>query len=173
MQKNRWQCILLISTLLIVLHGPLLNAEDFKRDLKKTVIAQSLVAGIRNFPLSQTGPVPYWQNPNSPYYQPYYPYYSPPYGGYHPGSGADTSPYPAEVKPAGRLFIQIEPLDAQVMIDGYALRQKDDLTYEAGLFTGTHHVEAKREGFKPYKADVDIQPGMGTLITIVLEKLQK
>jgi hypothetical protein len=131
------------------------------------------VGGIRNFPLFPAGgAVPYWQNPNSPYYQPYYPYYSP-YGGNYPGNRTDISPYPTDVKPAGRLFIQIEPLDAQVMADGYTLRQKDDLTYEVGLFTGTHHIEANKDGFKSYKVDVDIQPGMGTLITIVLEKLQK
>jgi hypothetical protein len=179
MEKNQYKLILLISILLIALHGPMVNAGDVKRDLQRTFIAQNIVAGIRTFPLMQslpffqTDPVPYWQNPNSPYYQPYYSPYYYPYGGYHPGSGADTSPYPTEVKPAGKLFIQIEPLDAQVMVDGYTLKQKDDLTYEVGLFTGTHHVQAQKEGFKPYKVDVEIQAGMGTLITVVLEKLQK
>jgi hypothetical protein len=148
-------------------------ADDHGRDLKRVVVAQAIVAGIRTFPLlPMQGATPYWQNPDSPYYQPYYPYYYP-YGGHYPGSRTDVSPYPTDVKPAGRLFIQIEPLDAQVMVDGYTLRQKDDLTYEVGLFTGTHHVEAVKDGFKSYKVDVDIQPGMGTLITVVLEKLQK
>jgi hypothetical protein len=177
MKKNRWKCILIIASFFIALHGPMLNADDSARDIKKGIIAHTIVGGIRNFPLFPAGgAVPYWQNPNSPYYQPYYPYnpYYSPYGGppNYPGS-SNTSPYPTEVKPAGRLFIQIEPLDAAVMVDGYTLKQKDDLTYEVGLFTGIHHVEVNKDGFKSYKADVDIQPGMGTLITIVLEKLQK
>jgi hypothetical protein len=172
MKKETWKYCLIITTFLITFHGSMVLASDFSRDVRRIVVAQAIVSGIRTFPLMPGGATPYWQNPNSPYYQPYYPYYYP-YGGYYPGSGANTSPYPTDVKPAGRLFIQIEPLDAQVMVDGYSLKQKDDLTYEVGLFTGTHHVEAQKEGFKNYKVDVDIQPGMGTLITIVLEKLQK
>jgi hypothetical protein len=176
MKRETWKYILIVASFLIAFHGSVVIADDHGRDLKRVVVAQAIVAGIRTFPLlPMQGATPYWQNPNSPYYQPYYPYYPyyNPYGGPQYGGSANASPYPTEVKPAGRLFIQIEPLDAEVTVDGYMLKQKDDLTYEVGLFTGTHHVEAKKEGFKSYKVDVDIQPGMGTLVTVVLEKLQK
>lgn len=174
MRKNSWKYFLLLATFFLTIYSSPVLPSDFSKEVKRIVVAQAIVSGIRSFPLMPGNTTPYWQNPNSPFYHPYYPYpYIYPYGVYYPGYRTESSPYPSDVKPAGRLFIQIEPLDAKVSVDGYILKQKEDLTYEVGLFTGTHHVEAHREGFKPYKADIEIQPGMGTLLTIVLEKLQK
>ena len=172
MKKNRLKLVLIMAVFMVALHAPAVRADGHDRNFGRIIVAQAIVQGMRTFPLGPGGASPYWQNPNSPYYQPYYPYMPYGYGGPQPGTG-NNSPYPKDVKPAGRLFIQIEPLDAQVTVDGYALKQKEDLTYEVGLFTGVHHVEIRKEGFQTYKADVDIQPGMGTLITAVLEKSQK
>jgi hypothetical protein len=97
-------------------------------------------------------------------YDPYYPpYYYPPYLRDVP------SPYPDNVKAAGRLLIQVEPHDAEVLVDGYPLGQRADLTYEVGLLVGVHRVEARKEGFKPYAAEIEIQAAVRTLVTITLE----
>ncbi len=78
--------------------------------------------------------------PYPPYYYPYsYPYYPYPSITQQRYWESSRSPYESlDVKPAGGISIVIQPLDAQVFVDGYKLTQGEDLTYEVGLVTGLH-----------------------------------
>jgi hypothetical protein len=81
-----------------------------------------------------------------------------------------ASPYPMQVNPAGRVLILVNPVDAEVYVDGVRLRQQDDLSYEVGLLAGPHHVDVKKDGYKPFSRKVDIVPGSGMYLPIALEK---
>ena len=82
-----------------------------------------------------------------------------------------ASGYNIEVKPAGRILIQVEPLDAEIYVDGRKLQQLPDLSFQAGLFAGTHHVDIIKQGYKKFSEDVTIYPGGGLVIPVKLEKI--
>lgn len=127
---------------------------------------------IKNRIEEWNGSRPYWEHRHYPYSYPYpYPYYPYPPIPYLRYEESRRSPYESlEVKQAGRLSIVVEPFDAEVFVDGYQLKQKEDLTYEIGLLTGMHKVEAKKEGYKPYSIEVVVEPGRMIPLAIELKK---
>ena len=120
---------------------------------------------------------PYWGHRYPrypyPYFNPYlYPYYDsyppPPYWRYE---RYEESPYDnLSAKPAGRITIVAQPLDARIFVDGFQLKRKDDLTCEIGLLTGIHKVDVKREGYEPHSIDVLVEAGKSIPLTIELKK---
>jgi hypothetical protein len=99
------------------------------------------------------GPQPYW--PAAPY----------------PAAPAEPpSPYPARVNPAGRLLILVNPVDAEVYVDGVRLQQRADLSYEIGLLAGPHQLDVRKEGYKALSKRLDVAPGGGMYLPIALEK---
>ena len=64
----------------------------------------------------------------------------------------------------------VQPLDADVFVDGFQLKRKNDLTYEIGLLTGIHKVEVKREGYKLQSIDVLVEAGKSIPLTIELKR---
>jgi len=95
--------------------------------------------------------------------------YSPYYWMYYSREGA--SGYNIEVKPAGRILIQVEPLDAEVYVDGRRLQQLPDLSFQVGLFAGAHHVDIIKQGYERFSEDVTVYPGAGLVIPVKLKKL--
>jgi hypothetical protein len=97
----------------------------------------------------------------------YYPYRYP--HGYYPPA---TDPY-QETKGAtgsGWIFIEVEPPEAAVFIDGHKLEPREDNTYEEGVLAGRHKVEAKKGGYRDYMRFVDVHPGAKESLTINLRK---
>jgi hypothetical protein len=80
------------------------------------------------------------------------------------------SPYPMQVNPAGRLLILVNPVDAEVYVDGVRLQQRDDLSYEVGLLAGPHQLDVRKDGYKAFSKRLDILPGGGMYVPIALEK---
>lgn len=78
--------------------------------------------------------------------------------------------YPASIKPAGRLVIIVDPVEAEVYVDGVRLPQRANRWYEVGLLAGPHRVDIRQEGFKSLSEAVDIPPGGGLVLSIQLEK---
>lgn len=103
----------------------------------------------------------FWYYGDIPYYRPYYWVYY---------NQQEDSPYKIEVKPAGRILIHVEPSDAQAYIDGRKLQQLPDLTFQAALFAGSHHIDIIKEGYKKFSEDVTIHPAGGLVIPVRLEK---
>ena len=120
-------------------------------------------------------PYPY-PHPGFPSYQPYPLYGGPAYGGPAPyvPLGSPFPPPPVEVrsmelKPGGRLVIEVEPVDAAVYVDAMQLTTRSDLGYEIGLLAGRHRVDVRHSGARPWSEDVDVPPGGGLLIKVQLE----
>lgn len=88
-------------------------------------------------------------SPSFPGYYPYYPYYYPPDDVYKPKY---ESPYPQEIKTAGRLAIQVVPGDAEVLLNGQPLGNYEiGGIFDIGLLTGKYTLEARREGYREFE----------------------
>ncbi|MFO0774272.1 MAG: PEGA domain-containing protein [Nitrospiraceae bacterium] len=98
------------------------------------------------------------------------------YGGYGaygppPGYGAPTfGSAPTTGPRAGVLQLVVDPVDANVYIDGHKLSQQSDLSYIANLVEGRHQLLVAKEGFKPYDQPLNIPGGGGFAMTVRLEK---
>jgi len=98
-----------------------------------------------------------------------YPYHYPP--GYHPPT-PDTYQDTRGAKGSGWIFIEVEPPEAAVFIDGHKLEPKEDNTYEEGVLAGRHKVEAKKQGYRDYLRFIDVHPGAKENLTINLRKIE-
>lgn len=98
----------------------------------------------------------------------YYPYYHP---GYYPPS---PDPYQGTkgATGSGWIFIEVEPQEAAVFIDGHKMEPREDNTYEEGVLAGRHKVEAKKQGYRDYLRFIDIHPGTKENLTITLKKME-
>jgi hypothetical protein len=68
----------------------------------------------------------------------------------------------------GTLAIQVQPRDAEILIDGDAWEMDDTGRIEVQIATGRHHVEVRRRGSRPFAQDVDIRPGEVTPLNVSL-----
>lgn len=113
------------------------------------------------------GPFP----PPYPYYYPYGAYAPPPYPwGSPPPAYAPPPPdaYNAPVIPAGRLALLVDPVSAEVFVDGHRLTQHPDLSYEVGLLVGSHTVSVKKPGYEPFEQAVEITANQRVMLTVRL-----
>lgn len=98
-------------------------------------------------------------------------HYPPPYYFYYPHYEQEKRWYEEDLPiPAGRVVMLVDPIQAQVFVNGYAIQRQADLTYEAGLLHGKHQIEVKADGYAPYQQAVNIQGGEMIRLTIRLEK---
>ena len=71
----------------------------------------------------------------------------------------------------GTLAVRIQPADAEVLIDGerrHGFEGADRLVVELGA--GLHVVEVRRDGYRPYRTDVDVRDGDTTLLNVSLPR---
>ena len=116
-------------------------------------------------------PPPYYRHPHMPY-PPYAPQH-PPYYAYPPYHEPEVPWYRGEAPiPAGRVSVLVDPLDAEVFIDGHPIGRRPDLTYEAGLLQGRYTVEVRAEGYEPYEKNIAVRGGEVISMTIRLKKDQ-
>jgi hypothetical protein len=104
-------------------------------------------------------PPPYWYQP-----YPYYPW--PPPQGYYPPPTQEE--HQSQLIPAGRLVLLVDPVNAEVSVDGLKLTQRSDLSYEVGLLVGKHKLAVRADGYQSYEEAVDIPGGQQILRTIRL-----
>lgn len=115
-------------------------------------------------------PPPYLYYPHPyPYPYPYPPYQGPPSSYYSP---PEEDLYGGEVIPAGRLVLLVDPVSADVYVDGHPLKQREDLSYEVALLVGKHKVEVRAEGYSSYEKWIEISGGHRIVLTIRLESDQ-
>lgn len=102
---------------------------------------------------------------------PPYPYYAPyPYYGYVPQPPAPQPPQHSEI---GHLIIVVEPVGAQVSLDGVRLAQRPDLSYAVGVLEGPHRLRVSADGFEPHERPLDVRGGVGSILTIRLQPLAR
>jgi hypothetical protein len=99
----------------------------------------------------------------------YYPYHYPP--GYYPPA---PDPYQGTkgALGSGWIFIEVQPPEAAVFIDGHKLEPREDNTYEEGVLAGRHKVEAKKGGYRDYLRFVDVYTGAKESLTINLRRIE-
>ncbi len=108
-----------------------------------------------------------------------YPYGGNPYGAYPYGGYGFPAPYqytpgfgnePFTGPKAGKIQLVIDPVDAQVFIDGHEVKQLPDLSYVVNLLEGRHRLQIAKDGFKPYDQPLDVPGGGGFVLAVQLEK---
>ncbi len=78
---------------------------------------------------------------------------------------------PAERGALGTLSMRVQPLDADVWIDGEAWDWPEGETrLVVDLPEGSHRVEVRREGHRPYATTVDVRRGEVTTLNVSLLK---
>jgi hypothetical protein len=76
---------------------------------------------------------------------------------------------PAGQPPTGTLAIRVQPLDAELLVDGQRWQgpqQNDSLLIE--LPEGRHTIEVRRSGYRTYVTEVDVHPADTTSVNISL-----
>ena len=75
------------------------------------------------------------------------------------------------VQPSGWLRVQVEPRDAEIVVDGFPVttHKLSGLSNSLGLLIGTHHVEVRKDGFQTYQADLPIQQAREILLRVNLD----
>jgi len=70
----------------------------------------------------------------------------------------------------GALAVRVQPADAEVIVDGESWESPEagDLTLQ--LAEGRHTVEVRREGFRPFRADVEVRRGETTTLNVSLSR---
>lgn len=93
----------------------------------------------------------------------------PPPGVVFPGTYLPWGPYPAGVDYArsvaqgyGYLQLQLQPLGAQVYVDGLYVGTVDDLRGGRRLDVGPHRLEIRAPGYQSISIDIRIDPGQTT-----------
>lgn len=110
--------------------------------------------------------------------------------GYYSASPALVAPYPNtpqesfsgtdpsgafyvkgyRVLPSGWLRIQVEPTDAEVMVDGFpiSIDQASGTSSSLGFPVGQHQVEASKRGLQSYQSEVEIKQAREVVLWITL-----
>lgn len=88
---------------------------------------------------------------------------------------AATVEQPAAASPVAKpgLLLQVEPVQAEVMIDGKSLGRVSDLTSAGGLVAldpGLYQVSLKCPGYVTWRAEVAVRSGQAEPIHVTLNK---
>jgi hypothetical protein len=84
-----------------------------------------------------------------------------------PGAGA-----PVNAEGFGTLALRVRPAGTEVFVDGERWRgpeADDGLTIQVAA--GRHHVEIRKEGCRPFSADIQIRNGETTPLNVSLPPL--
>jgi len=89
-----------------------------------------------------------------------------------PPRGAFPPPPPPPVAQARStsLSIRVLPANAEVLIDGERWESSAEDRLVVQVEPGTHHVEARRDGYRTYATDINVRPGETSTINISLSR---
>ncbi len=137
----------------------------FRREGTITIkqVMQPLAAGeTSERPAPQAPPPGEREVPNAP---------QPPAAGarVRPGDRMPLPPAPAGREDYGTLAIRVQPGDAEILIDGQRWDGSDNGSrLSVQLADGPHRIEVRREGYRPYTANVRIRRGQTESLNISL-----
>ena len=77
-------------------------------------------------------------------------------------------PASIQARDYGQLVIRVQPADAQILIDGEAWQTTGADRLTVYLPAGSHQVEVRKEGFRTFKAPVEIRNGEKTPLNVSL-----
>jgi len=73
------------------------------------------------------------------------------------------------VTPAGRVTVQVEPSDAEVLVDGHPLRRQENAPYQVGVLEGIHQLEVRAQGHQEHRQEIVVRAGSATNLTVRLQ----
>jgi hypothetical protein len=86
-----------------------------------------------------------------------------------PRRGAGQAP-PAQSGEYGSLAVRVQPLDAEVFVDGEAWQSPDAGSITLQLSEGVHRVEVRKQGYRTYSAEVRVRRGDSTSVNVSLSR---
>jgi hypothetical protein len=87
-----------------------------------------------------------------------------------PNRGAPAPPRGAESQQYGSLALRVQPLDAEVVVDGESWQSPQAGSITLQLSEGTHRVEVRKEGYRSYTAEVRVRRGDTTSLNVSLSR---
>ena len=78
----------------------------------------------------------------------------------------------AEQPPVGHIVLVVNPVGAQVTLDGVRLTQRTDLSYAVGVLEGRHLIRVSAQGFEAHERALDVQRGIGLFVTVRLAPVE-
>lgn len=119
-------------------------------------------------PLAPGEPQPPRPTPSQGVAQPYRG--APPSGPPREGDRMPAPPREADAQEYGAIAVRVQPFDAEVLVDGgrWVSPEAGDLTIQ--LAEGIHRVEVRREGFRPYTAEIQVRRGETTTLNVSLSR---
>jgi PEGA domain len=70
----------------------------------------------------------------------------------------------------GAVAIRVQPMDAEVLVNGESWRSPEAGSITLQLSEGTHRIEVRREGFRTYSADIHVKRGETTSLNVSLSR---
>lgn len=96
-----------------------------------------------------------------------------PYGMSGPPARAQSiAPAGPEQPPVGHIVVVVNPVGAQVTLDGVRLTQRTDLSYAVGVLEGRHLIRVSAPGFEAHDRALDVQRGVGLFVTVRLAPVE-
>jgi hypothetical protein len=77
------------------------------------------------------------------------------------------------VTPSGWLRVQVEPRDAEILVDGspVPVEKISGMSNSLGLLVGRHHVQVRKDGYETYHTELPIPQANEVLLQILLKKM--
>jgi len=97
----------------------------------------------------------------------------PPQGAYPPPPQRGGAPYPPAPPAQGgaaSLAIRVQPVGADVFIDGERWDSSGDDRLVVQVAPGVHHIEVRRDGYRTYATDITARPGETSTVNISLTR---
>jgi hypothetical protein len=70
----------------------------------------------------------------------------------------------------GSLAVRVQPLDAEVLVDGESWQSPDAGSLTLQLAEGVHRVQVRKQGYRTYSAEVRVRRGDSTSVNVSLSR---
>jgi hypothetical protein len=70
----------------------------------------------------------------------------------------------------GSLAVRVQPLDAEVLVDGESWQSPDAGSLTLQLSEGVHRVQVRKQGYRTYSAEVRVRRGDSTSVNVSLSR---
>jgi hypothetical protein len=87
-----------------------------------------------------------------------------------PRRGAPAPSSGAESRDSGSLALRVQPLDAEVIVNGESWQSPQAGSITLQLSEGTHRVEVRKDGYRTYTAEVRVRRGDTTSLNVSLSR---
>ena len=87
-----------------------------------------------------------------------------------PRRGAPADQPPARSDQYGSLALRVQPLEAEVVVDGESWQSPEAGNITLQLSEGVHRVEVRKPGYRTYSSDVRVRRGETTTINVSLSR---